>query len=110
MVLDQNACIWQYDAMQSRLTDHWRLRAHNQYLSIALAFGFLGLAYFLFALFYPAWRERKSGDFMFWIFMGIFLISMLTEDTLETPAGSSFFALFYCLFLFSATRKQDEAH
>ena len=97
----------QYEKMNSRLAAQWRLRAHNQYLSILLAFGIFGLLYFLFALAYPALKLKKHRDFVYLMFLGIVLLSMLTEDTLETPAGSAFFALFNSLFLFSETGRGE---
>jgi hypothetical protein len=89
-----------FDDMYSRegstLDARWRLRAHNQYLSVAIAFGIFGLLYFLVVLLYPLITERPR-TLLLAAFMGILLLSMLTEDTLETPAGASFYALFSLL-------------
>ena len=89
----------QYEVSGSRLEMKWRLRAHNQYLSIGVAFGIIGLMWFLFALIYPYMSLRNPG-WLFNSFFAIALLSMLTEDTLETQAGVTFFAFFYCLFMF----------
>jgi O-Antigen ligase len=99
----------QYEESKSSLGLQWRLRAHNQYLSILLAFGIFGLLYFLFALFYPLFKLKRYGDFLYGMFFCIVMFSMLTEDTLETPAGSAFFALFNSLFLFSLPEKREDA-
>jgi len=95
----------EYEESKSTLSKQWRLRAHNQYLSILLAFGIFGLLYFLFALIYPMLRLKKYSDFLYVMFLCIILLSMFTEDTLETPAGSAFFALFNALFLFTPSGK-----
>lgn len=76
------------------------LRPHNQYLTFMLEFGFFGFLFFMFCLFYPAMRQKKFMDFLYLSFFAIAFLSMLTEDTLETQAGVTFFAYFSCLFLF----------
>ncbi|MDQ3051006.1 MAG: O-antigen ligase family protein [Bacteroidota bacterium] len=90
----------QYIEMNTRLREDWRLRAHNQYLSIAVTFGITGLILFLFSLAYPFYKQSRRGDLLFISFSIISAMSMLTEDTLETQAGVTFFALFTSLFLF----------
>lgn len=77
-----------------------RMRSHNQFLSFFIAFGFLGFLWFLFALFYPVFAKNKIKDYFFILFLIIVLMSMLTEDTLESQDGLTFFAYFYALFLF----------
>jgi len=39
-------------------------------------------------------------------FFCIALLSMLNEDTLETQAGVTFFAFFYCFFIWGKEDKQ----
>jgi len=90
----------QYNSMNSKLTKEWRLRAHNQYLSIGVAFGCVGLLWFMFSLIYPLVLQVRKTDILFVSFTIISIISMLTEDTIETQAGVTFFALFTSLFLF----------
>ena len=90
----------QYDKMNSPLQKEWRLRSHNQYLSIGVAFGILGLIWFLITLFYPMIIMNKQFDYLYVTFLIIAVISFLTEDTLETQAGVTFFAFFNSFFLF----------
>jgi O-antigen ligase len=97
----------QYVKDGSMLDEKWRLRAHNQYLSIAVAFGIPGLLLFISVLFYTLVNRLKKGDTLFLAFWLVAAISMFTEDTLETQAGVTFFALFYCLFLFVNPQKGD---
>ncbi len=87
----------QYKAMNSKLDEYHRLRSHNQYLSIAAAFGIPGLIYFLFALVYPL-RKAKQLPAIFILFLIICMVSMLTEDTIETQPGATFVGLFFILF------------
>jgi len=76
------------------------LRAHNQYLTVLIAFGITGLLWFLITLFYPLFADRKHFNYFFVIFLLVVVISMFTEDTLETQAGATLFAFFTSFFLF----------
>jgi hypothetical protein len=96
----------QYIHDRSRLEEKWRLRAHNQYLSLGVAFGIPGILFFAFVLLYVLRERIRQQDTLFIGFWLIAVISMLTEDTLETQAGVTFFALFYCLFLFINPQKR----
>ena len=90
----------QYDIMESKLNKYSRHRAHNQFVTFIITFGFLGALVILFALFYPPFVERKYSDFLFIAFLLVAVVSMLNEDTLETQPGVTFFAFFYSLFIF----------
>lgn len=72
------------------------LRAHNQFLSFFAAFGIVGFVYFLYMFGYAMVKRRKN--FLALAFLIIAFASCLTEDTLETQAGVTFFAFFYALF------------
>ncbi len=91
-----------YRHTNSKLDPIWRLRCHNQYLAITVAFGFVGLFIFLFYLFYPAILLRKKLHYLYWPFFLIALLSFMTEDTLETQSGVTFFIFFQTLFLWQA--------
>jgi hypothetical protein len=91
----------QYEKMNSLLERRWRLRAHNQYLTMFITFGVAGGLFFLFYLFAP-WifcRELRK-DYLYNVFMIIVLASMAAEDTLETQAGVTFFIFFSSLLMF----------
>jgi len=90
----------EYAKSGSLLEKEFRWHSHNQFLSILATFGFLGLAWFLFALIFPAVWLVKFPDYYFLSFFIIIMLSMLTEDTLETQAGVTVFAFFYSFFLF----------
>lgn len=89
-----------YKNMNSPLDIKWRLRSHNQFFSIAVAFGSIGLLWFLVTLFYPLLKEKRWTDYFYSVFFIIALFSMFNEDTLETQVGATFFAFFNALFLF----------
>ena len=88
-----------YDELRSPLKEEFRFRAHNQYLAIAVAFGLVGLAFFLFVLLYPWCAARRNHTYLYMVFLTIMLLSMFPEDTLETQAGATLFAFFMALLL-----------
>lgn len=90
----------QYAAMKTLLEPQYWLKPHNQFITITVAFGFIGLAWFLLFLSVPVIQEKAWGEFFYTVFFVIALLSMFTEDTLDTQAGISFFTFFSCLFLF----------
>ncbi len=93
-----------YEKLNSQLTEKWRLRAHNQFVSFFVAFGFIGFLWIIFAMLYPVYIERKFKDYFFMMFLIIAVLSMFNEDTLETQAGVTFFMFFYTLFLLQNTK------
>ena len=94
-----------YDEIQSPLNEAFRFRAHNQYLSIMIAFGAVGLLLFLVALLFPWFSDKKNRTFLYTVFLCIMLLSMLPEDTLETQAGASMFAFFTAFLLFASPKE-----
>ena len=87
-----------YDEINSPLEEEYRFRAHNQYLAIAVAFGLVGLAFFLLVLLYPYFSSKQRRTYLYTVFLCIILLSMFPEDTLETQAGASLFAFFAAIF------------
>ena len=78
---------------------YWK-RPHNQFLSIGVAFGVLGLLWFILGLLLPISFYPVNADKLFYVFLMIALMSMLAEDTLETQAGATFVSFLYALLLF----------
>ncbi|MGM0611894.1 MAG: O-antigen ligase family protein [Bacteroidota bacterium] len=89
----------EYKEMETKLDEEYRLRSHNQYLRIGATLGLLGLGLFLLFLFYPVFAARAWEEALFVVFLYIVLMSMVTEDTLETQVGANFFAFFYSFLL-----------
>ena len=102
----QQAFEQQYVKDQSQLSTEFRLRAHNQYLTMAVSFGIPGLVWFLFALFYPLVR-RDNHNYLYISWSLIAAISMINEDTLETQAGVTFFAFFASIFMFALKQNDN---
>ena len=96
----QDAFTQQYEKDNSPLkNEEDRRRAHNQFLEIGVGLGLLGIISLIALLTAPIlYKEKKH--ILFYPFYFILLLSMLTEDTLETQAGVSLFVFFLALFIF----------
>ncbi len=91
--------ISQYKLSNSVLDPQWRFRPHNQYLTFLATFGLTGFILIVF-FFIKALKEKRNNiDFTAMAFLLIVLLSMLTEDTLETQAGVNFFAFFFSILI-----------
>lgn len=77
-----------------------RMRSHNQFLSLLIAFGFFGLLLCLYSFLYPFYKTKQLFDYFCMIFLIVFFVSMLTEDTIESQDGVTFYAFFAALYLF----------
>ncbi|MCF8347374.1 MAG: O-antigen ligase family protein [Bacteroidales bacterium] len=95
----------QYREMETPLEKKYRYHAHNQFLGIAVALGLIAMLWFIFALIYPGIKTKAFNDFFFNAFFLMILISMLSDDTIETQAGATLFAFFFSILLFG--RKRD---
>ena len=95
----------QYEIDRSSLEPEFRLRAHNQYLSILIAFGIVGGLLFLFTIFFPVFWSKQYNNPYLLAFLLIALISFFSEDTLESQAGVSFFIFFYGLFVWACPKE-----
>ena len=104
----ENAYQQKYEEEQSEISREWRLRAHNQYLTIAVTFGIFGFCWFVFSLVYPFVIQYKRANYFYLVFMLIFMLSMLNEDTIETQAGVTFFAFFNALLWFNDVQEHEK--
>jgi O-antigen ligase len=95
-----------YATHDTPIKKEFQFRSHNQYLSIASTFGIIGLLIFLFAFAFPYWVGIQKYAYLPSVFIIMTLLSMLTEDTLETQAGATFVAYFFSVLLLSAFKKK----
>lgn len=89
----------QYELNSSKLSADWKFRPHNQYISFLATFGLIGTILLFYCLALGVLKIKENIDFSVTAFLSIALFSMLNEDTLETQAGATFFALFLSLLL-----------
>jgi hypothetical protein len=90
----------QYEIMNSLLKPEFRWRSHNQFFSIGVGFGIIGILWFIICLIFPAMQLKRFSDYFYLSFFVIMIVSMISEDTIETQAGVTIFAFFTSLFLF----------
>ncbi len=88
-----------YEDTKSQLKPEVRRRAHNQWLTLFVAFGLFGGFLACVTLVFPIIKHGFTAEVI--LFSTISFLSFLTEDTLETQAGATFFGLFYSLFVFA---------
>lgn len=99
----------EYDRQHSPLGGNWRRRAHNEYLTLWISFGIIGLLWSLFSCAWPAWRTGAFQRPLFVCWAIIFAVSCLSEDTIETQMGATFFAYFYTLLVFAYPKQNVSA-
>lgn len=102
-----NAYRQAYEELNSPLEEQYRHRAHNQYLSITVGFGIVGLIVFLITLLYPYCSGKRNRSYLYSVFLVIAILSMLPEDTIDTQAGATWFALFNSLLIFAFGKKEE---
>lgn len=71
--------------------------SHNQFLTVGITLGIVGILIFLLAIFYPAWMYRK--DYLYVIFLILMLVSFLTDNTFDRQAGVTLYAFFNALLI-----------
>jgi hypothetical protein len=86
-----------YVVTNSPLDEKYRLRAHNQYLTMWITYGIVGLLVFLVIVCWPL-LSGFANDPVVVIIVLLAALSFITEDTLESQAGVMFVAFFYSLF------------
>ncbi len=97
----------QYDSLPFQMQEKYHLRAHNQYLTVAITFGLFGFLYFIWMLFSGFSIRPNSESYLFIGAFIIMLVSMLDEDTFETQFGITYALFFYFLFLFHQPTKAE---
>lgn len=90
-----------YKNTNSKLNTKFQRRSHNQYLSVLITSGILGLIIFIASILIPLINYNNSLKTLYQLAVIILLISMLWEDTIESQAGATIFGLFISIFRFS---------
>jgi O-antigen ligase len=78
-----------------------RLNAHNQYLSLLLKSGIIGLLIYLATLAFGFNIALKKKDLLFFTFMILVTVVGLSENLLDVDKGIFFYAFFFSFFFFS---------
>ncbi len=100
----------QYAENETFLSPEWQLRAHNQFITFIISFGIVGFLIVMFGMIAPYFIENRDQQILPFVFACVALLSMVTEDTIETQAGATFFAFFYTLFIFAQDKYEPFIH
>ncbi len=95
----------QYLKSKTKLSEKYRLRTHNQYLTIFITLGVFGFLWFIYAFFYLIFKNKNYQNYPVLMVFTVICLSMLNEDTLETQMGATIFAFFLSIFIFSTPLK-----
>lgn len=98
----------QYKIGNSTIAPKYQKRTHNQYLTLWLTLGIGGLLLFIFLLVAVLFKNKGELKLYFIAFWLISFLSFFTEDTLETQAGVTFFAIFNTLFVLASTSHKNQ--
>ncbi|HTF28286.1 MAG TPA: O-antigen ligase family protein [Flavitalea sp.] len=82
----------------------FRLNAHNQYLSLMIKSGILGLLIYGYILFYGIQSAIRHRDSLFLCFLLFVIIVSLSENLLDVNKGIFFYAFFFSFFLVGKNR------
>lgn len=79
------------------------LNTHNQYLSLMIKGGLIGVLVFLFTLFFGFSVAIKRSDFVMFSFVVIVAVVSFSENILEVNKGIFYYSFFFSLFVFAAS-------
>ncbi|MCB9191673.1 MAG: O-antigen ligase family protein [Flavobacteriales bacterium] len=86
-----------YQADNRGLEQRFQGISHNQYLTIGIALGTVGLIIFFISIFYPLFLYRR--DFLYVVFITLMLVSFMTDNTFNRQAGVILFGFFNSLLI-----------
>lgn len=81
--------------------------SHNQFLSILLSTGIVGLFVFFFYFYFIFKFSNKSENQLLFFLLLYFGLNMLSENILEREDGVVLFSFFINLFLFNSEKKSE---
>lgn len=83
--------------------------AHSEYLSILIKTGVIGLALFIYILYFGFASAIRKKDILFLSFIVIIAIVSISENILDLNKGIFFYGFFFPLFLFSSNAERMQA-
>ncbi|NUM49942.1 MAG: O-antigen ligase family protein [Flavobacteriales bacterium] len=104
----QNEFQKMYEKENSILKPEFRLRAHNQFITFAITFGVFGILVFIAALFYPLYKLKLYNRFIYLGFFVVVVASFITEDTLESQAGVTFYIFMHSILCWLYPAELDD--
>ena len=86
-----------YEIDSRGLDERFQGISHNQFLTVSIALGLLGLLAFLVSIIYPLWVYKT--DFLYVAFVVLMVVSFFTDNTLSRQSGVIMFAFFNALLI-----------
>jgi len=88
-----------YSSFDTNVYKESTYNTHNNFFGIAVTIGTIGLAAFIFMLFFNIRESIKLNNTMFLVFLLFVIICMLPENILSRNHGVVFYSLFCSLFM-----------
>jgi len=102
----KDAFLKQYKKMNSKLLIENQWESHNQFLSIWISFGIVGLLLFILWL-TSIFKNTLKNNWLQVTIFGVLIFSFFVEDTLSTLVGMTLFAFFAGIFQNNLSLKKD---
>jgi O-antigen ligase len=83
------------------------LNAHNEYLSLLIKSGIIGLAVYIITLFYGFRAAIRKKDIVFFALMTLMALVSLSENVLDADKGVIFYSFFFTLCVFTSEQKEQ---
>lgn len=98
------------DPYQNHLNPHNKdqLNSHNQFLDITATYGLIGFFVFLFSLLYPLYLMKKKCNYLYLIFIILFILLCIVECPLAVQKGVVWFSFFNSLFAFHSFKNIEK--
>lgn len=90
-----------YKQDDRNLFPQYQLIAHNQFLAVFICLGLFGGLWFIIAFVYPLWSQRRN--FLYLSMFVMTAISFLSDNTLGTQSGTTFYAFMNALLIVYAS-------
>ena len=102
----KDAFLKKYKKMKSKLLIENQWESHNQFLSVWISFGIVGLLLFILWM-TSIFKNTLKNNWLQVTIFGILIFSFLVEDTLSTLVGMTLFAFFAGIFQNNLSLKKD---
>ena len=77
------------------------LNAHNQFISMLIKFGILGLLIFIATLYYGFRVSIREKDLLLFAFLFVVAIVSFSENIIDRDKGIYFYSIFFSLLIYS---------
>ena len=101
----KDALLEEYASKNIKYAHSRRLNAHSQYLQTYLSVGLIGFLVLVAMLAWPGILALRRKDYIYFFFILLFSMNILTESMFENQAGIVFYAFFNALLFWYSDKK-----